>query len=109
MIYLSKSAMMYAVNICNEFPGYKVGVAVNKMSDVAELVASIAIMLNDVKTRINGLDKCIMFPNGSLIRFIPGRDCSKGYAFHLLVADKNIDFETLSTALIPTEKIDYHL
>lgn len=38
MIYLSLSALKYAANICEEFPKYKIGIALQDISDSKSII-----------------------------------------------------------------------
>lgn len=110
MIYLSESAIKYAVNICEELPGYKVGIALlsNKYDDNIEYVMRDTITDIDARFCINGNGlKRIEFNNGSIIQFIPTSDSVRGYAFNLLIVEYNLDKEFVNRVLQPYEKIDY--
>lgn len=51
-------------------------------------------------------DKRIEFHNGSYIRIIPATDNSRGYRFHLLIADKEISNEIINYILRPCETLN---
>lgn len=119
MIYLSESALKYAVNICEELPNYKVGIALSRASlflkkDGYNIMNIIQDTITDIEARfyinINGntLNE-IEFSNGSSIRFIPISESSRGYAFSLLIVEYNIDKEFVNCVLRPCEKVDYYL
>lgn len=122
MIYLSESALKYAANICEEFPGYKVGIALlqvslslrnngcNIMRIIQDAITDIAITDIETIVCINGnrINR-IKFSNGSTIRFIPTSDSSRGYAFNLLIVEYGIDEEFVNYVLRPCERVDYYL
>ena len=111
MIYLSESALKYAVNICEELPGYKVGIALSSKNGY-DIMQVIVDAITDAKATIYFIDNNkhrIEFSNGSTIRFIPTSDSSRGYAFSLLIVEYNIDKEFVNCVLRPCEKVDYYL
>lgn len=119
MIYLSNAALKYAVNICEELPGYKVCISISKTSDLVSayhfLVANINInninykfSMNKSAFNVNVPFSKIEFNNSSLIAFIPANEFSKGYACNLLIADHNIDRRIITDCLLFCEKMDYY-
>ena len=114
MIYLSESALKYAVNICEELPGYKVGIALSSKNGY-DIMQVIVDAITDAKATIYFIDNNkhrIEFSNGSTIQFIPTCNNNilvKGYVMHLLVVEHNIDKEFVSCVLRPYEKLDYYL
>lgn len=116
MIYLSESALKYAVNICEELPNYRVGIALSRASlflgkDGYNIMRIIQDTITDIEARfyINGntLNK-IEFSNGSSIQFIPISESSRGYAFSLLIVEYGIDKEFVNCVLRPYEKSNYY-
>lgn len=112
MIYLSESAIKYAVNICEELPGYKVGIALLSKNEY-DIIQVIVDAITDDEATIYFIDNDkhrIEFSNGSIIQFMPACDNGiRGYAMHLLIVDHNIDREFINCVLRPYEKVDYYL
>lgn len=112
MIYLSESALKYAVNICEELPNYKVGIALSSKNEY-DIMQVIIDAITDVEATVYFIDNDkhrIEFSNGSTIQFIPTCDNSiRGYAMHLLIVEHNIDREFVNCVLRPYEKVDYYL
>lgn len=114
MIYLSESALKYAVNICEELPGYKVGIATSALPLLVALkffYTAIAKDRDTIEVIENEKRDCatIEFSNGSSIRFIPISESSRGYAFSLLIVEYGIDKEFVNCVLRPCERVDYYL
>lgn len=112
MIYLSESALKYAVNICEELPGYKVGIALSSKNGY-DIMQVIVDAITDAKATIYFIDNNkhrIEFSNGSTIQFIPTCNNSiRGYVMHLLIVEYNLDKEFVNRVLRPYEKMDYYL
>lgn len=81
MLYLSLSALKYAANICEEFPKYKIGIALRDISDSKSIIDILKVNIKDigVKIIINKYNSRIEFSNGSSIKFIFASDNSRGY------------------------------
>lgn len=114
MIYLSESALKYAANICEELPGYKVGIATSALPLLVALkffYTAIAKDRDTIEVIENKKRDCatIEFSNGSTIQFISASEKSRGYAFNLLIVEYGIDKEFVSCVLRPCEKVDYYL
>jgi len=111
MILLSKSAVKYAVDCCQEMDGYKAYIAVCDLSKYNELCLVLSKMASDsgLTQRITNSNHNfeITFSNGSFLRLAIPSEASRGMAVHLLVADKNLPYEILHDVLQPCEKIEY--
>ena len=110
MIYLTESALKYAVNICEELPGYKVGICPCYRAEIEGLMKKVQEYANDVQSVVftSGAGR-ICFNNGSAIEFIPPIESDvRGRAFCLVIADKDIDYDFLYGRLCFAEKIDYY-
>lgn len=109
MIYLTNSALKYAVNVCEEFPRYRVGICPLYRLEIGSLMKIIQEYANDIQRVVStsGQEQ-IYFNNGSVIRFIsPTEDNVRGNAFCLVIADKDIDHDFCGR-LCSAEKIDYY-
>ena len=110
MIYLTRSALVYAANICEELPRYRVRIAVPSMDAVNNIVSIIGMNIEDDKAdfRISKTNSSILFSNGSYIDIFVGNGNSRGKKAHLLIVDKTIDEEFVSCVLRPMEAWDYY-
>lgn len=109
MIYLTKSALKYAANICEELPRYKVGICPCRRAEIEGLMKRVQEYANDVQKVIftSGSGQ-ICFNNGSVIQFVsPTESNVRGRAFCLVIADKDIDYDFYGW-LCSAEKIDYY-
>lgn len=110
MLYLSLSALKYATNICEEFPEYKIGIALLDISDSKSIIDILNANIKDagVKIVISKYNSIIEFSNGSSIKFIAASDNSRGFALNLLIVEYGIDREIINCVLRPYEKVDYY-
>lgn len=109
MFWLSDEAIEYAVFKCQNNPGYKVGIALNSRSKYNDVELCMRKCLKDTDDYIfrkRANDKRIEFHNGSYIRIIPATDNSRGYRFHLLIADREISNEIINYILRPCETLN---
>lgn len=110
MFWLSDEAIEYAVFKCQNNPGYKVGIALNSRSKYNDVELCMRKCLKDTDDYIfrkGTNDKRIEFHNGSYIRIIPATDNSRGYKFHLLITDEEINDEIINYVLRPCEILNY--
>lgn len=106
MIYLSDSALLYAINICRAKPKYKVLVATDRRNDWnnIEMFLLHHIRDSDMYQIANTNSECsVQFKNGSSIRCICSHDSFRGYRAHLLIAAPKIDNEIINCVLRPME------
>lgn len=110
MIYLTRSALVYAANICEELPRYRVRIAVPSMDAENNIVNIISMNIEDDKAdfRISKTNSSILFSNGSYIDIFVGNENSRCKKAHLLIVDKTINEEFVSCVLIPMEAWDYY-
>ncbi len=110
MIYLSLSALKYAANICEELPKYKIGIALQDISDSKSIIDILKVNIKDVgvKISISKYNPRIEFSNGSSITFISASDNLRGFALNLLIVEYSIDREIINCVLRPCEKVDYY-
>lgn len=110
MLYLSLSALKYVANICEEFPKYKIGIALRDISDLKSIIDILKVNIKDVgvKIIISKYNQRIEFSNGSSIKFISASDNLKGSALNLLIVEYGIDREIINCVLRPCEKVDYY-
>lgn len=110
MLYLSLSALKYAANICEEFPKYKIGIALRDISDSKSIIDILKVNIEDigVKISMSKYNPRIEFSNGSSIKFISASDNLKGFALNLLIVEYGIDREIINCVLRTYEKVDYY-
>ena len=110
MLWLSDEAIEYAVFKCQNNPGYKVGIALNsrsKYNDVELCIQKCLKNMDNYKFCKGIYDRGIAFHNGSYIRIIPATDNSRGYKFHLLITDEEINDKIINCILRPWEILNY--
>ena len=104
-IYLSYAALQYAINICQEKGGYRVGIAIgdeDSYKEAKDFLLTIVKDCGNVEKVINSKHEFnIYFKNSSLIRFINVSGNARGQRYHLLVADKNIDEDVMRCIILP--------
>lgn len=110
MIYLTRSALKYAANICEELPNYKVGIVIPEMAASKNLVDIIGMNMkdNNADFRITNNQCVIVFSNGSCIDVFSARENCRGKRVHLLIADRTINEELISAVFRPFEIYDYY-
>ena len=111
MIFLSNAALRYAVEVCAETEQYKVIVTAladkrpeiqNKLIDLVKQVCESEIYM--IKNICNRTE--IYYKNGSYIILAPANESMRGYRFHLLIADRDIDRETFEDVFYAKEILD---
>lgn len=110
MLYLSLSALKYAIDICEEFPGYKIGIALSDISDSKSIIDILSANIKHTGARVivSRNDSRIEFRNGSYIRIMSGSDNQRGYRCNLFIVDHNIDREIINCVFLPCERLDYY-
>lgn len=105
MIYLTRSALKYAANICEEISHYRVCIVVSDVSAVKNLIDVIGMNMSDnnAEFRTAKSNILIVFSNKSTIDIFSS-DISHGKRANLLIADDRIDKEVLRSIFIPYEK-----
>ena len=99
MIYLSESALKYAVNICEELSNYKVGIVLASKKIGYTAMQVIRDAITDTEATVYYIDNNkhrIDFSNGSTIQFISASGKTRGYVPHLLIIEHNIDRDSLN-------------
>lgn len=108
MIFLSNSALRYAVDICQERERYRVGIASmdeDKLEAMRELLPALITDRDCIEKIINSKNEFkIYFKNGSLISFLSTNN-SLGRRLHLLIADINIPIDIMNSILRPCENL----
>lgn len=111
MIFLSNAALRYAVEVCAETEQYKVIVTAladkrpeiqNKLINLVKQVCESEIYT--IKNICNRTE--IYYKNGSYIILAPANESMRGYRSHLLIADRDIDRETLEAVFYAKEILD---
>lgn len=111
MIFLSNAALRYAVEVCAEIPSYQVIVTAltDKLPGVQRELINLANQICGtevywIKSSCNRTE--IYLKNGSLIKVVPANESARGYRSHLLIADRDIDRETLEAVFYAKEILD---
>ena len=110
MIYLSNAALRYAVNICLELPNYHVVICPESRSrqrecidQIIDYIPQLAINTNRIYKTKSG-NSFIGFINGSVIRFCPANESSRGIRANLIIASSKLDKDFVNTVLLPMER-----
>lgn len=109
MIYLSNSALWYAISICGEKQRYKVIVATNSRADWSHIEAFLLSYTdtNSINRVVSTKNEFFVeFKNGSIIRLISANPSVRGFRAHLLVADPAIDKNIMKCVLLPIETLE---
>ena len=111
MIYLSNSAIQYAVSLCREFEGFR-AIIVSNDSDVRKTVIDKIkqIMMPDYDGPQNHRpdNTCyVSFPNYSSLKVIGMAENAIGSRAHLVVTDINVDKRTVNEVLRKLETLPY--
>ena len=112
MIYLSNSAIQYAVNLCVEFEGFKaiiVSPDSNTRNRVAHYLRSIILQEDEGDPQLKLADNTylIMFPNNSTIKVVGASADTHAIRAHLVVVDINTDKEIVDKVLKRLETLPY--
>ena len=102
MIYLSESALKYAVNICEELSNYKVGIVLSSKKNEYTAMQIIRDAITDTEATIYYIinnEHRIDFSNGSTIQFMTASGRIRDYVPHLLIVEHNIDRDSLNRIL----------
>lgn len=104
------SALKYAANICEEFPKYKIGIALRDISDSKSIIDILKINIKNigVKISMSKYNPRIEFSNGSSFEIISVSDNLRGITSNLLIVEYGIDREIINCVLRPCEKVDYY-
>lgn len=111
MIFLSNSALKYAVDICQEKEKYKIGIAsmdTDKLEAMRELLPTLITDRDCVESILNSKNEFrICFKNGSTIRLINSSYNACGLRFHLLIVDRSISIDIINNMLRPCENLEW--
>lgn len=111
MIFLSDSALKYAVEICQEKTRYSVAIVVPSPRRREAMWYRITELLKDNNTvlyaRWSMQTGHIGFKNNSSIDLLLASENSKGMAYNLVIADQDVDYDILMHVLMPQEKKDW--
>lgn len=111
MLYLSDEAIEYAVKKCRRTDAYEVAVAVSNgrtRQNLEYILRDLLADRNDFNVSRNGGYLQVRFTNGSHIRVLPATDSARGYRFHLLIVDENINDNILNEVLRPRENLEWY-
>lgn len=113
MIYLSDSAIRYAVLLCMEKEHYRIHIATFSKVGAGIWFSKIKELKEYDKNKVrratlmydeNGL---IEFTNGSTIRISAPKESCRGQRCHLLIVDDGIKEDVIRNVLKPCETLDY--
>ena len=111
MIYLSNSAIQYAVSLCREFEGFRAVIASNDSDTRKTVIDKLKqLVLPDYDVPQNRFldNTCVVqFPNHSTLKVIGMAENAIGSRAHLVVTDINIDRRTVDEVLRKLETLPY--
>ena len=111
MIYLSNSAIQYAVSLCREFEGFRAVIASNDSDTRKTVIDKLKqLVLPDYDGPQNRFldNTCVVqFPNHSTLKVIGMEENAIGSRAHLVVTDINIDRRTVDEVLRKLETLPY--
>ena len=106
-INLSYSALQYAINICQEKDGYRVGIASGDEISYEEAKDFLLKLVKDcgniekVANSKYEYNFHTYFKNGSFIKFINTSGNVRGQRYNLLISDKNISEDVMRCIILP--------
>ena len=111
MIPLSRSALYYAIEVCQEISQCKIGIAIHNPDErsLTQTMMCDTLLNHDSVERINTSRNnfYIWFKNGSIIRFISPSDNARGNRFHLLVVDDRVPTDIIQNVLRRCETLSW--
>ena len=112
MIFLSKAAVRYAIDVCQELDNRRIAIAiqtVDKRNEIRELMLDTLLNHERVERIINSRNNFeILFDNNSIIRFIHPSDSARGNRVHLMIVDKDIPIDPIQNVLKCCEILDWY-
>lgn len=110
MLYYSYPAVKYALVCCLERRNYKVGIVQPDIDAVAEYLLAL-LDYKELDKKLSSIHRqrnifTINFINGSIIECICATESARGKAYHLIIADENMDDDFLNRVLRPMEKLE---
>ncbi len=92
-------------------PNYKVGVFTKTLQDAKETCSEAIRLIAEDKEEselvnrkaVGAFNNYISFTNGSIIKFVRASDNARGYKFHHILYNRNIDHRLLVCVVQPTE------
>jgi hypothetical protein len=111
MIPLSKSAINYAIDVCQEISRCKIGIVIHNPDErgLTQTMMCDTLLNHDSVERINTSRNnfYIWFKNGSIIRVINPSDNARGNRFHLLIVDDHVPTDIIQNVLRCCETISW--
>lgn len=111
MIPLSKAALRYAFDICEEQERYRVGIVVAGVEQYEEIAKSLhcwAKQSGEVFRANKAIrDYVVEFKNGSYLRLYKARESERGFHANLLVVGPGVEWELVKTAIAPSERVSW--
>lgn len=111
MLSLSRSALVYAISICEEKENYKVTVACGSEVGREVIMEEFRYFNLEKDTqRIGRIVKgrnnsYVQFKNGSIIRVIVARESAHGIRSHLIIVSPEVNKEIVECVLRPMETL----
>lgn len=104
-INLSYSSLAYAINICQEKDGYRVGIAIGDEDSYEEAKDFLLTFIKDcdnIEQASNSKSNFhIYFKNSSLIKSVNTSGNARGQRYHLLISDKNVCEDVMNNIILP--------
>lgn len=111
MLFLSNEAIEYAVKMCWANPHYDVlivGKSVTTVQQIFERLMDVSQKITEINRSFRtGHIPTVIFNNNSRITVVPANPSNaRGRKVHLLIADKNINYDLLHREFIRCEVLE---
>lgn len=108
MIWLSNSALRYAVDVCNEIPNYRAIVYVRMITQADDIKHKLRTYLKNIRAIITDTEQSwhATYSNGSRLDVVAATDRARGRRCYLAVAEAGIDKNIIDTVIRTAERND---
>ena len=106
MIWLSNSALRYAVDVCNEIPNYRAIVYVRMITHADDIKYKLRTYLKNTRAMITDTAQSwhATYSNGSRLDVVAATDRARGRRCNLAIAEAGIDENIIDTVIRPAER-----
>ena len=106
MIWLSYSALRYAVDVCNEIPNYRAIVYVRMITHADDIKHKLRTYLKNMRAMLTDTEQSwhATYSNGSRLDVVAATDRARGRRCYLAIAEVGIDENIIDTVIRPAER-----
>lgn len=106
MIWLSNSALRYAVDVCNEIPNYRAIVYVRMITHADDIKHKLRTYLKNTRAMLTDTAQSwhATYSNGSRLDVVAATDRARGRRCYLAIAEAGIDENIIDTVIRPAER-----